>query len=223
MKKAIYTAIIGDYDFLWQPKFVNPDWDYICFTDRPKLKSDTWKFVKVDPEKGLTPEKQSRKIKILAHEYMKEYGLTVWIDANIQPICNPEVLVKDHHFHKFNGFTTMQHPVRSCIYKEASICIDIGKGDKNEILDQISHYRNKGYPEQYGILPADGILIRNNTEKNQAINERWWYEVYHGSARDQLALPFTLWVTGTSVNFMPYDVIQTYFNYQAHKGKVFKK
>jgi hypothetical protein len=31
--KVIYTCISGNYDTLHDNIYVNPDWDYVCFTD----------------------------------------------------------------------------------------------------------------------------------------------------------------------------------------------
>ena len=55
-KNCIYTAIIGDYDNLYTPKIVTEGWDYICFTDNKKLKSDFW-TIKYVPKKRFSKEK----------------------------------------------------------------------------------------------------------------------------------------------------------------------
>ena len=48
-KKIVYTAIIGNYDNLHEPKIYNEDWEYICFTDNPHiLRSKHWKIIDIN-------------------------------------------------------------------------------------------------------------------------------------------------------------------------------
>lgn len=67
-KKVIYTVITGGYDNLIEQPSVK-GYDFVCFTDNPKLKSITWQ-IRPLPEglEGLTSVKQQRNIKILAQE-----------------------------------------------------------------------------------------------------------------------------------------------------------
>ena len=41
-KIVVYTAITGSYDDIITPQVVENDFDYICFTDNPDLKSEFW-------------------------------------------------------------------------------------------------------------------------------------------------------------------------------------
>lgn len=36
-RKVVYCCIIGGYDTLAQPYHIDPDWDYICYTDNAGL------------------------------------------------------------------------------------------------------------------------------------------------------------------------------------------
>ena len=46
MKKAVYTVITDGKDALQSP-VVNPEWDYICFTDAPDRVKPPWKAVEL--------------------------------------------------------------------------------------------------------------------------------------------------------------------------------
>ena len=41
-KKVVFTAIFGNYDNLKTPEYINPDWDYVCFTDNKNVESDVF-------------------------------------------------------------------------------------------------------------------------------------------------------------------------------------
>lgn len=88
--KVVYTAVFGDYDAI-SP--VDPNWgcDFICFTDNPEVVSTGWivKLVKIHNEGA---QYTNRRLKILAHEYLKDYAESLYIDGNIEIIRDPEPL-----------------------------------------------------------------------------------------------------------------------------------
>ena len=49
-KLVVYTANIGDYDELEEPQFVDPDIDYVCFTDDVGFKSNIWQVRLLNPD-----------------------------------------------------------------------------------------------------------------------------------------------------------------------------
>ena len=84
MKKVIYTCITDEYDKLITPKVISKDFDYICYTDSEKLKSDFWEIRKMPSEFLNYPKtKINRAIKILPHKILQEYDLSIWVDANV--------------------------------------------------------------------------------------------------------------------------------------------
>jgi len=63
MKKVLYTAIFGDYDKLLEPTCVTQDWNYLCFTDNNKLKSNSWKIIVIKDVEDY--RLKAREIKVL--------------------------------------------------------------------------------------------------------------------------------------------------------------
>lgn len=187
MRRAIYTAITGEYDTLKDPQIITPGWEYICFTNNKNLRSDFWK-VKLVNDSRLSNVKLARKIKILSHQYLKGYDLTIWHDASMVINCNLKSFTSV--FHK-KDITIMKHPHRGCIYEEARACIKMGKDKREVILKQIEKYRNEGYPEKNGLV-GSGIIIRNNNSRVNALMNDWWSEVENFSHRDQLSFNYAL-------------------------------
>lgn len=189
MENIIYSAIIGNYDTLKEPQVYTPGWRYICFTDNKDLTSEVWTIVQIDTIKeleGLDDIRKARYIKIMFHKMFFSAGITIWHDANMYINCNLDDFVK--RFYK-GVFTTLSHPDRNCIYKEAIACCRLQKDDMQIIFNQMDHYFDQGYPEENG-LAATGILIRELSVFNISICERWWKEIKQWSRRDQLSFNY---------------------------------
>ena len=87
-KIVVYTCITNNYDSLKEIKYVEEGVSYICFTDNDKLTSKTWKIVYLDSnliDLNLSFVTQQRFIKLCPHKLdcLKNYDISVWIDANI--------------------------------------------------------------------------------------------------------------------------------------------
>ena len=127
MKVICYTAIIGKYDKLKEPKVVSEGFDYVCITDDVTLKSPIWKIVPVTNPQRLDNSRQARKIKILCNSVLKEYDLSIWVDGNVLINCDLNIFL-DENYHG-EDIVLHTHPVRSCIYESAKVCIVMDKDD----------------------------------------------------------------------------------------------
>ena len=84
---VVYTAIFGDYDFLYEPTVTPDNVDFICFTDNKNMESDIWKIRNVLPlynnsELKNPHVRNARKYKSLPHRFLSEYEYSVWVDGN---------------------------------------------------------------------------------------------------------------------------------------------
>ncbi|OED29867.1 glycosyltransferase [Methanosphaera sp. WGK6] len=192
-KIAVYTAITGNYDDLITPSVIESDFDYICFTDNPDLKSNFWEIRQME-DLDLDEIRKARHYKILPHKYLDNYDYSIWIDSNFDITGNLKHYIKK--FSKKHKLLAIKHEERECLYKEAQTCIDLGKDDIEIINSQIQKYKNEGFPENYGLI-ASGILFRNHHDTN-VINllETWYNEVVNHSRRDQLSFNYACWKTG---------------------------
>ena len=179
--KAIYTAIIGNYEELKEPTAITPGFDYICFTDQP-LKSKVWQIRKIEVEPGLTPQRMARKIKILPHIFLPSYTFTFWLDASFQINCD---LTKFVNYFK-PPLTCPAHPLRHCWLQEANSCIANKRGNAEDIARQRDDYKALEVPQARGIITS-GLLMRDNSTECIDMCNDWWAEVEKYSTRDQLA------------------------------------
>jgi len=187
-KKVIYTCITKNYDVLNENQYYLSDYDYVCFTDNPNLKSELWDIRQIpNGLKILSPVKQARYIKTHPHVFFKKYNLSVWIDATITIKSDFSELIDN------NILQVPMHPDRNCLYSEARMCIKLKKDIKENINPQVEEYKKEGYPENNGLAQTN-ILIRKHNNKNCIkLMDDWWKEIKTKSCRDQISFNYVLW------------------------------
>lgn len=178
MNKAIYTALIGDYEDLKEPTVITPGWDYICFTDQP-LQSKVWKIFKVYSDDA---RRSARELKINPHLFLSNYEFTMWLDASFQINVNLDLIWK--YFQA--PFTAPAHPIRKCVYQEVRSCIANNRGEADLVAKQGEEYKGAGVPNFNGVITS-GLLMRDNSAECIELCDKWWAEVKKHSTRDQIA------------------------------------
>ena len=192
-KNVIYTCISGPYDTLKDPKFIDPNFDYVCFTDQ-NFTSDVWEIRPIpDSLKGLSQVKRQRYIKVKPYEFLSEYEFSVWVDSNITIKSSVEAYVRKNCQREKGPIAIGEHPIRDCIYEEAKACLQRKKDTAENMNPQLERYRAEGFPEHYG-LPQSCIVFRyHNDEDYKRLAEAWWSEIENGSHRDQLSFSYACW------------------------------
>lgn len=188
-KGIIYTCIIGNYDDLKSHKYIDFEWDYICFTDNKNILSDGIWEIKTLAFNELDNTRNNRWHKLNPHLLFSEYERSLYIDGNIR------ILSKDFFDLLLNeeSFISTIHPKRNCLYNEAEICKEI-KLDKEEIIDkQINIIKKSGFPREYGLYEANILYRKHNEEKIIKMDEEWWEFVSKQAKRDQLSLTYVCW------------------------------
>lgn len=190
-KGVVYSAIIGGYDEIKDPAYVNPEFDYIMFTDNPEMKSDVWQIRLVDHPEGLDNVRLARRIKILGHEYLQGYDYSIWVDGKLEIMDDLKRYINEYK--KEQPILCFNHYMNDCIYQEAETCKALGKDGADIIDRQMEKYRSEGYPEKNGQVES-GIIVRQiHDEKVIAVMELWWKQVLNYSRRDQLSFNYACW------------------------------
>ncbi|MBQ6219321.1 MAG: glycosyltransferase [Methanosphaera sp.] len=189
-KIVVYTALTGSYDELNTPSVIDDDFDYICFTDNPNLKSEFWKIVQME-DLNLDEVRRARRYKILPHKYLKDYDYSIWIDANFDIIGDLKHYI--NRYSQENKLLAIKHDLRDCLYDEAESCIELEKDSQEKITKQINKYEKEKYPRHNGLV-ASGILFRNHNDKEVIkVMEDWYDEIINHSRRDQLSFNYACW------------------------------
>ena len=194
-KGVVYSAITGGYDTIKEPKFINPDWDYILFTDNPEIKSDIWQIRLIENEENLDATRLARKVKIMGHKYLQDYDYSIWIDGKLEIYGNLEKYIRENR--KSEPLLCFGHYLHDCIYQELDLCTKLKKDDETLMNKQIEKYKKEGYPEHNGLVET-GLLVREiHNADVKKVMEIWWDEVKNYSTRDQLSFNYALWKNDT--------------------------
>ena len=197
MKKfAIYTALIGGYDSIQQPKVIDDQFDYYLFTDDIQEKEiGIWKVRRVEYT-NTDKTRIARYVKTHPHRLLPEYDATLWMDANVQ-IISSKIYDRFIYLSSSNiDVASIYHPFRDCIYDEAfevSYSKRYGRLEHDVIAINWCHYLfQECYPSHNGLFETN-ILFRKNTESVNVANDLWWECINDFSKRDQLSCNYVLW------------------------------
>ena len=180
MQKAIFSVITGGYDTLLKaPNYKG--WDAIMFTDQDFEDSKGWQIRKIKPSGNALID--SRYIKICSHVHLPEYDLICYVDGN-QVILNEPPSVP----------MWFMHPTRKSIFDEAAQIIKNRRFAAHLINEQIDYYKEQGYKEQG--LYLNGFFIRQHEPNMNYLHDVWFQETCRFVPRDQLTLPFAMFLTG---------------------------
>jgi hypothetical protein len=212
MRIALYTCLYGDSEPLHEDVFGGVDGvDRFLFTDNPKCRLADTETV-VDPLNGLDPARASRRAKLMPHRYLRDYEYSIYLDNRARLLRDPIKIVKDAFLptsiigtwlRPRRSFWAFRHPHRDCIYDEAVVCAEAAMDRKESIENQMSVYRQEGFPKHFGLI-AGTILVRNHgDEKLAELGERWFEQVLEGSKRDQLSFNYLCWKLGFRWSRLP--------------------
>ena len=185
----VYTAVFGGYDVVREP--LEPG-RYLLITDGRA----PWGWEEQKEAKPHQPRRLARYWKTIGMPTITPY--TVWVDGNVQLTVEPRQLVQKWLVETKADIALFKHPGHDCIYQEAKQCWKKMKDHKRVIDEQMNRYRNKNFPQHFG-LGETTVLARRNTPAVKRFNELWWNEIRKGSVRDQLSFDYVRWIFGTGI------------------------
>ena len=188
-KGVVYTCIIGNYDNLKSQKYINFDWDYICYTNNKNIKSDgIWEVKELEFDK-LDNTRNNRWHKLNPHILFPYYERSLYVDGNVRFLSKEFFQL----FLEEDIFISTTHPQRKCLYKEAEACKKFKLEDEKIIDNQIEIIKRSNFPENYGLYEANILYRKHNEEKIIKMDEEWWEFVSKQAKRDQLSLTYVCW------------------------------
>ena len=198
-RKVIYTCIVDGYDELRQPLAVDPDFDYICFSnDYQQIKAGVWEIRPI-PYSATDKTRLSRFVKLMPHKALPEYEISVWMDANIQ-ITGPEFYsavekaINDGHL-----ISQVPHPFFDCVYDDMRAISIMARVPFFKVYRQYRHLRKEGFPEHYGMFENNIIYRVHNDPSIVSVSEEWWKIYNEYTPRDQFSLMYLYWKRGMKV------------------------
>ncbi len=199
---VVYTALMGrDRELREQPVSTRSTAHFLCFTDDPDLRSDTWEPVLVRPRLPGDPVRSERYLKIVGHPELGGYDRSLWVDNAVQLKVPPETFVgswlADAHV------AAPQHTFYPSVLAEAQSSIDFGKDDHLRVFEQIAHYLETSPATLESNPHWTGLLARRRTHTVETAMALWWEHVLRYSRRDQLSFVVTMAAAGVWVGSVP--------------------
>lgn len=191
MKLIVYTAAIGETDTVQAPAVIDPQVEYVCFSDRPC--PAPYERIAVPTEADGTPA--SRFYKILAsHPRLQQAEATLWHDASYRLTSALDWARKEL---LWANAIAMRHPRRDRIEDEAIAIARWGHVTTTRALALVAEYRAAGFHAQE--LTSGGLIARRVSPQMTEMNARWWAEVQRWHYRDQACLDYVAWATNVGI------------------------
>lgn len=202
MKKqgVVYTCLTGNYDVLREHRYIDKDWDYVCFTDNEKLiaqkKVGVWE-IRPLVFSGKDNTRNSRFHKINPHKLFPEYEQSIWCDSNIG-ICSPYIFKQIEE--RKADFLVPIHFCRNCIYDEFFEVEKLGYDAKDVIEKQKRLVENDGFPKNWGLAETNILYRKHKLPEIIKVMDMWWSFIRDFSKRDQLSFTYVLWKNGFNLD-----------------------
>lgn len=199
-KFVIYSALVGKYDNILQPKEVDDRFDYILFSnDILEHRVGVWRIRPIDYY-HVDPTRICRYVKTHPEELLPDYEFYVWIDSNVQILTDyiyeRALFLFDHQVEVAGMF----HPVRKCVYEEAFAVMNMLVEHESIVVDWCHFMRKERYPRNKGLVETN-VLFRRSSKAVQSFNRLWWECIDCYSRRDQLSFNYSLWKSGIPLVF----------------------
>ncbi len=186
---AIYTAIVGDYDYLKLPEEISDDIDYILFTDQTTV--DTGVFeVRPLPYFDADKTRSARYVKTHPHILLPDYDIVFWLDASIM-IVDDILPIIQGFIDSGKPVGAIHHPVRKSIFDEARACIQLGKETREDIETQMQHYRMMQF-DCNDLIESGFMGFDLRVPDVSLFLNTWWSEIDKFTKRDQLSVNYAL-------------------------------
>ena len=195
-KKVVYSAIVGCYDYIMQPKVIHPLFDYIIFSnDIETPKVGIWQIRPI-PYQNIDNVRVARWVKTHPHILLPEYDYCVWLDSNVCILSEDVYSVFERLYSIRELIATFAHPERKCIYEEGLAVLRFDRDTIDRVLPEMLFLKRQGYPKNNGLCETNCLFMQHRKPQCQDFLYSWWQMIEKFSRRDQLSFNYVLWKHG---------------------------
>jgi Protein of unknown function (DUF616) len=196
-KICVYTVLTGGYERLnEQPVAAASGLDFLCFTDDPGLRSETWQIRYIRPLLPDDPTRSARVLKIRAHAVLPDHDVSLYIDNSVVLRRTPDEAIVDLLPERV-PLALVAHSFRRTVRDEFAAVAELRLEAASRLEEQLAHYESRD-PDSLALRPLAGLLLlrRHHDPTVVAAMETWCAHVLRYSRRDQLSLWVALRQTG---------------------------
>lgn len=209
-RKCVYTVLLGGYETLnEQPIAKDSSIEFVCFTDRSDLTSETWTIRKIEPILPLDAPRSSRHPKICPHLYLPDHDLSLYVDNSIALTSRPEEIFAEWFETQDANMVCLAHSFRDSIVDEFDEVVRLGLDDASDCYEQLEHYLAIGMPDELPVIWGGLMLRAHHAADVVACMDSWMTHVLRYSRRDQLSFPFVARQHGLRHTALPLDNFET--------------
>lgn len=210
-RPVVYSANFGEGEPV-RPLLVKQTLKTVLFTDKQIDYLEGWdRIITVDSaELAETPRKAARRLKLQSHRVFPFAPWSVWMDSTHIPCVDLRCL---GDFLKLSDIACFAHPLRTTARLEAVACKELQLDDEDAINAAIAYFDSTGFSDAYGLY-GTACVVRRHTRQVVAMNELWWYACNRWTHRDQIVLPWVIWM----LNMTPACLVGKPRDHAAAKG-----
>lgn len=218
-KICVYTCITGNYDDL-KANNQEAGIDYLCFTNNPSLKSNTWKITMIEND-GLDNIRLARKIKIMGHKYIDDnYDCSIWIDGATTIVGSIKDFIKNNCSGDNSQLCVFKHSTRNTVYDEAVACVYNRRADIDLVREEMNHLKSEGFKDDNGLIESTVFFKRHNDQLVKQTMQYWYETILAYTTRDQLAFNYAIYKSGIEVTWIDENVFfNEWFCWENHISK----
>jgi hypothetical protein len=199
---VVYTALVGgDRQLREVPLAEESAADFVCFTDDPGLRSDTWEVIPVEPRLPTDPVRSERYLKIVGHPALAAYDRSLWVDNAVELRALPESFVDD--WLDEADVAAPVHTLYRTVLEEAEASVDLARDDHLRVFEQLAHYVGASSTAVDTNPHWTALLARRRTPRVEAVMTTWWEHVLRFSRRDQLSFGVVMAASSLRLQSVP--------------------
>lgn len=200
-KFVVYTAIVGNYDEINQPKLVDDRFDYVLFSnDISQERVGVWQVRNI-PYFNEDKTRIARWVKTHPEELLKDYDASLWMDGSLI-VRTKYVYDRFVELYSSNVYvSSMWHDQRDCVYDEAVEVVILGLEHEKVVIDWLRRLKKDKYPEHNGLFETCVLYRRHLNYRIIELDNLWWKCINSFSRRDQLSFNYSLWKKGIECPF----------------------
>ncbi len=189
---AVFTGLYGSYEELnEQPVAASSGTRFICFTDDPDLRSETWEVVLRPARFPWDVTRSARNVKIRAEGVWNDFEGSIWVDNRVVLKADPEELYSDW-MDGDEDVALPYHSYRRTVGDEFAEVLRSGYDSFERIREQRACLADFA-PSVLDERPLwTGLMARRHTAAGRDAMDLWMDLVLRHSRRDQLSVNLAL-------------------------------
>lgn len=195
---AVYSCYTGQYEPLNTRSMGDgAGYDRVLITDDPGVAYPGAQVIGLEAEE-LNANAASRLPKLCPHRFLPDHDWVIYVDNRARLKADPAKIIerieRDHPGVPAGRYL-FRHQRRKCAFRETRIAEAKGMIDSRTALRAIRTFKRAEMPRKNGLYMNTIMIQKMGNPVADAFNEVWWEAYQRMCKRDQISLPYALWLS----------------------------